>query len=358
MSSRASSEQFGNNLLTIDPNSLTNAGMIDAAGVGGITIDTGGAPVTNTGTMEATGVGGLLIQNTTVNNAGGLLSSQRSQRHLQSAIITGGTLEAAGSTRFADAGSVVTGAVMITSGGLADFADVFDRNVTFTGAGTLKLAHSSSYGATVSGFASGDKIDLDDLAYSSNETAVWTQANGTLQIYSGVTLEETLHLAGTYGSADFSVTQDSGAGTEVVTGDFFWGNVYVPSQPTPGVHVFTAATQVDAFTGAGALFYSSTPSYDPVNDPIGPYLLSRTVVPVDPFLLPTLAGAQVVQLPTIVTLPARSNFILPSISTANGINSEGIAFYETQSGGNNVIDQVVETGSGGEYSPLSLQGPT
>ena len=31
--------------------------MIDAAGLGGITIDTGGAPVTNTGTIEATGVG-------------------------------------------------------------------------------------------------------------------------------------------------------------------------------------------------------------------------------------------------------------------------------------------------------------
>ena len=138
--------------------------------------------------------------------------------NLQSAIITtGGTLEAAGSTLFADAGTVVTGAVMITGGGLADFADVFDQNVTFTGAGTLELAHSSSYGATVSGFASGDKIDLTDLAYASNETAVWTQANGTLQIYSGVTLEETLHLAGTYSSADFLVTRDSGAGTEVVT---------------------------------------------------------------------------------------------------------------------------------------------
>ena len=174
-------DQVGNNLLTIDPNSLTNAGMIDAAGVGGITIDTGGASVTNTGTMEATGVGGLLIQNTTVNNAGGLIVANGGGVNLQSTIITGGTLEAAGSTLFADAGSVVTGAVMITSGGLADFADVFDQNVTFTGAGTLELAHSSSYGATVSGFVSGDKIDLTDLAYASNETAVWTQASGTLQ---------------------------------------------------------------------------------------------------------------------------------------------------------------------------------
>ncbi len=136
---------------------------------------------------------------------------------------------------------------------------------------------------------------------------------------------------------EVKVTASNGSGTNSATSaataaviaasPYFWGNAYAPLQPTPGVHVFASAAQGDAFTGAAALFYSSTPGYDPVNDPTGPYSLTRTILPVDPFFLPTLAGSQVVQLPTAVTLPARSNLIVPSINTANGVESEGIAAY-------------------------------
>jgi hypothetical protein len=59
--------------------------------------------------------------------------------------------------------------------GAADFAGAFDQNVMFTGPGVLELEHSQSYGGTVSGFGLGDAIDLNDLAYSANESLTWTQ---------------------------------------------------------------------------------------------------------------------------------------------------------------------------------------
>ena len=132
-----------------------------------------------------------------------------------------------------DAGTLVVsgnvtgsgGDVVVTGLAVADFEDAFHQNVTFSGAGTLELGQSLSYGGTVSGFAAGDVLDLADLAYSSSEYLVWTQvttgadAAGTIQIYSGSgVLEETLNLDGTYSQSDFLLASDANPspGTEVV----------------------------------------------------------------------------------------------------------------------------------------------
>ena len=89
--------------------------------------------------------------------------------------------------------------------------------VTFaTGAGTLVLDQSADFQATVSNFGAGDTIVLQDINFSSQETDVWTQtttgvgAAGTLQIYNGATLVDTLNLAGTYSQNDFALTQNDG----------------------------------------------------------------------------------------------------------------------------------------------------
>jgi hypothetical protein len=75
--------------------------------------------------------------------------------------------------------------VIITGGGLAHFADVYNQDVTFAGPGTLQLDQSviydgdaltSSYTGTISGFGKGDTIDLTALNYSSTETDVWNSA--------------------------------------------------------------------------------------------------------------------------------------------------------------------------------------
>ena len=88
--------------------------------------------------------------------------------------------------------------------------------VTFAAAGgTLQLDRSASYSGAVTGFASGDKIDLTDLTYSSSETDVWNSANNTLTISNG-TQTATINLASTYVQGDFALSPDSGTGTEVV----------------------------------------------------------------------------------------------------------------------------------------------
>ena len=95
------------------------------------------------------------------------------------------------------------------------------------------------------------------------------------------------------------------------------------------------------------------PNYDPVNDPAGPYSITRDVLSLDPFLLPILAGTQVVVPSTLTTLPARSSIIVPNLSTG----PEGIVAYETQNSGNNVIDQVIATPNPSQ-NDLTIGSPT
>ena len=159
----------------------TSCGVIDANSSGGtLTLDTGCNTIINDGTLEATS--GILD---VASNVGGC------------------------------------GTVTITGGGTADFQDAFDQNVTFTGAGTLELAQC--YGGTVSGFSTGDALDLTNLTYSSCDHVVWTpsavscggEGSGTLAIYNGETLEESIQLDGYYAQNNFVVTDDAGT-AEVV----------------------------------------------------------------------------------------------------------------------------------------------
>ena len=132
-------------------------------------------------------------------------------------IINAGTLVANGGTLDVDSSVSGNGTVTITGGGIADFANAFNQDVTLAGAGTLALAHSQAngYTGTVSGFSAGDAIDLTDLTYSPTETDIWNSADGTLTIDNGAQTE-TLSLAGTYTQDNFVLTHDSGTGTEIV----------------------------------------------------------------------------------------------------------------------------------------------
>ena len=94
--------------------------------------------------------------------------------------------------------------------------------MAFIGAGVLEL--NQTYSGTVTGFASGDTIDLHNLTFASaTETAVWTQngASGTLSIYSSGVLDESVNLAGGYNQNDFSLIGDAGGGTSGGT-DIIW----------------------------------------------------------------------------------------------------------------------------------------
>src|SRR5262249_6595150 len=233
--------------------------------------------------------------------------------------------------------------------------------VTFEGAGgVLKLDNPSSFTGQISGLVTGDIIDL------TNTTVKSAAINGsTLTVTKSNNQTLSYQIAGSLSGNAFAIQSDNAGGDELVLTDAspnFWGDVYFPSELTQGVHLFSGAVVANPFTGAAALFYSSTgpaPSYDPVHDPTGPYSVTRSILPLDPFFLPTFAGSQVVMPATLVTLPAKYQFILPSINTSNGIEAEGIAFFVTQDGaGNNVLDQVIGTGnSADDYSPLAITSP-
>ncbi len=78
----------------------------------------------------------------------------------------GGTLDV--TTAVAGSGTIAIG------GGIVDFQSAVNQSVKFSGAGTLELGQSGSFGATVSGFGVGDAIDLQDLHYASSVHVVWT----------------------------------------------------------------------------------------------------------------------------------------------------------------------------------------
>jgi Legume lectin domain len=175
------------------------AGIIDANYADVIlTIDTGNT-IVNAGLLEATNGGTLQIIDSVANS---------------------GTLAANGGTLMADGNVTGSGEVVIADGGNADFAGTLDQNVTFTGPGVLELDHSQSYGGTMSSFATGDTIDLNDLTYSPNETFAWTQdsGGGVLTIDDNGTTENIL-LDGNYTQGEFALTQDAtlAAGTDVVS---------------------------------------------------------------------------------------------------------------------------------------------
>ena len=76
------------------------AGVIDASGADALVLNTGAATVTNAGLLEGTGTGGLVIIGTTVNNTGTIIAGDASNVFLQSAVIDGGVLTVAGTGFF------------------------------------------------------------------------------------------------------------------------------------------------------------------------------------------------------------------------------------------------------------------
>ena len=195
-------------------------------------IDFSGGKLTNDGTVEADNGGAITFTGNLqfVNN--GLIE------------VNGGSMTVGSNVTFSGAGSLE-----IAGGGKADFLGAFSENTAFTGNGTLEL--NQAYGGTVSGFASGDVIDLHNIAFSTGEYDLWTQGTGTLAIYSATgTLEETLHLTGTYSPGTFVLASDGDSlpGTQVQFGVLAAGTVTAAG----GVEDVTATTLSATFTDANA----------------------------------------------------------------------------------------------------------
>ena len=218
--------------------------------------------------------------------------------------------------------------------------------VTLDGSDTISLSDTTAFAATIKNFGVGDTLRLTDLPYASGNKVVWTQngSSGTLAIDdSGGTLLESITLAGTYNSTDFVLVPDSSSGTDLeFNSQYYWGS-FAPLQPTSDVHLAGGGVEFNSTVDVLGVTYNSIPNYNSASS--GPYSVTRSVLPLDPFLLPTVGGNQVAVSAASLTLPAKSHLILPNVVSGAGVSAEGIDFYVAQPSGSDVIDQIIITGN-------------
>jgi hypothetical protein len=215
--------------------------QLDIEACTGATLD--GVIVTNDGTIqvgEAASATTLILGNGTtiaggalsIGNAGTLDIGSGGASLTGVTIINNGTIHVDGGEFALDSTSIISGAgdVVITDGGLANFAAAFEQNVTFSGAGILELQQSLSgggYQGTLFGFGAGDGIVLADLAYSPTENFTWNGIDNTLTISNGAQ-SEILQFSGAYAQDNFMLINDGSGGSEIVfttsTTEDFWTN--------------------------------------------------------------------------------------------------------------------------------------
>ena len=189
--------EVGNSDLTLEVEQGT---VINANSSFALILNTGNNAIENAGLIEAAGSGGLEIASPVQNN---------------------GTISSVGSVILTDALFTGTGTINLGLNGTlltVAGADIIN-NVQFTGAGALlSLAALGNLEGTIVGAAATDKIDLQYVTFVSGEHVVWQQttgAFGALSLYSdGVDLGNVV-LDGQYNSLDFAVTKDSGTGSLV-----------------------------------------------------------------------------------------------------------------------------------------------
>ena len=355
---------------------LNQSGTVSLAAQFLLALNPGETIVNNGNAIEGYGqIGDGGDNNLTLNNAAGIVDANVSNQTLvvntKNIVTNGGVLEANGGTLLVFDAVAGSGSAIIEGSGTLELGGADAQAVTFYSAGgTLKLDNPTptTFTGHINGLIVGDTIDLINTtvtsAVISGSTLTVTESNKSTLTYT---------VAGSFTGNAFIVNGDGNGGTNLTLepvgyltaspSTYYWSDTYIPSQPTTGVHLFPASIETDTFTGTVAVQYSSTgptPSYNQGSDPAGPYAITHTAVPLDPFFLPTLAGSQVVLPPTSLTLPARSQLLLPTVNATSGLDTEGISIYVTQDGnGNDIINQTVITGSGnGDYSPLSIGSPT
>jgi hypothetical protein len=176
-------------------------GSVDVFNPGAsIIIATGNNAIINNGNMEA--FGGEIDIDSPLNQTGSLLAIEGG-RFRFAAAVTGGTTQLEFGTVEMATGGSISGAVQFSGPG-----------------GMLKLDIGTSQvsGATITGVASDDAIDLAFQPFATGYRTVWQQANssgGTLFLASGNSTLAALNLQGQYTSAFFSVANDGTGGTQI-----------------------------------------------------------------------------------------------------------------------------------------------
>ena len=126
-------------------------------------------------------------------------------------VIDDGTIAASGGT-LALAGNVAgSGTIWLQSGGTLDAQGALGGvSVVFADNATLVLGAPNSVTSTLSGFGRGDLIDLQHLKADSLSFGA-----GTLTLMQGSTIVDRIYLAGSYGTANFALTDDGHGGSDI-----------------------------------------------------------------------------------------------------------------------------------------------
>ena len=173
------------------------SGIIIGSIATALTIDTGANAVTNAGLIEATGSGGVVIE---------------------SAIRNTGTLFANGGNLTVDGAVSGAGALRIRTA-TADFNGAFSEDVTFVVSGTLGLADSQAYRGSITGFSrvGATSLDLGDITFGQSTKVSFsgTAASGVLTVTDGSHTAQ-ITLVGNYLSSTFVASSDGHGGVTVV----------------------------------------------------------------------------------------------------------------------------------------------
>ncbi len=214
-------------------------GTIDGNQATGLTIDTGAATITNAGLIESAGSGLLTIK---------------------SAVANTGTLYASGGTLIANGAVTGTGKVTIANG-LADFVSTFTENVAFTATstGTLELSKSATYTGSISGFSKtgANFLDLADIGFTAGTTKATysgTTTSGVLTVTDG-THTAKINLTGNYTTSTFVLATDGHGGTLI------HDPAKAPATPAPAPKsppFWTGPAPIVPFIGAMAGFGASS----------------------------------------------------------------------------------------------------
>jgi hypothetical protein len=203
--------------LIVDPGALFKGNVVGDNSNDTLALAAGGAA----GTLS--GVGSQFIGFTTIHEDIGAAWTLAGT----TTVDTGTALDAAGSLTFASnltgSGSVTidSGATVTTGASVAVASLVFAAG----GAEQLILDAPTAVTSTLSGFGTGDTIDLVHLLANSASFA-----NGTLSLLEGTSVVASLTLAGNYTSNNFTLASDNNGGTTIV---YVAGAVANPGAPPP-----------------------------------------------------------------------------------------------------------------------------
>jgi fibronectin-binding autotransporter adhesin len=234
--------------LNTGANTIANAGLIEATGAGGLTIQ---SAIANTANIEALGAGALTIQNAVVTNTGGLVTDAAGGHvSLRSGTINGGTLTvAAGGLLSADSGTSAlapgtftnAGAVMVNDNAALGVGGLITNSGTITvnsgGSGeptALDIAQST----TLSGAG---HVNLTDFSFN--------QIAGGAAATTLTNVNNTISGSGTIGSSTLTLVNQA-AGIIDATGT---GAVLILNT---GTNTITNAGLIEA-TGSDGLTIES-----------------------------------------------------------------------------------------------------